>query len=276
MTNMMQYVYSETVACRGHVAPPWRKWGPFCLITVACFASMADVSRDMLLSSEGVSLVSSTGAAMSFDLTLCTYTVAAVPLEDSAHLQEEGLRHDDAPSACPSEQLAAVEESLLGADAQGIMRSPQGKIVGHTLAWIGAGFTMAAFAWLTGAATRLSRARCQGLYLACGARAAEGAGSFPERATRLAAAALPCLACGGSGCSLCLGPVAGRTLRRFRQGLQEALLGDDALGAPATAAPSAADVLAATSAAPTAFGCGARGESERCCDSCSPPSGVAY
>merc|ERR1712060_162292 len=92
-TNMLQFVYTTTVSKRSEITPFWCKWGPFCLIAAASVASLADISRQVLLDSKSAMLTVGIGSLQAFDFDHCTYTATAIPLKK------------DATVLCPQEPL---------------------------------------------------------------------------------------------------------------------------------------------------------------------------
>mmetsp|Transcript_54663 Transcript_54663/g.142747 ORF Transcript_54663/g.142747 Transcript_54663/m.142747 type:complete len:214 (+) Transcript_54663:68-709(+) len=143
-TNMLQYVYGATLSQRCGVTPPLRRWGPFILIAAASVASMADISRQVVLDSKGAALVTKAGPVKAFDFDHCSYTASASPLVGMA-------ASDGAPltDTCVSEPLTVTQSGATGPEVDRWLRAPLCTKVCGLLSRAGLVLTIGGFLWLS-------------------------------------------------------------------------------------------------------------------------------
>lgn len=136
-TNLLQFVYGATVSKRAAVTPAWRQWGPFWIIAAASLASMADISRQIILDSKNAVLILPDGSSQEFKFDSCQYSATATPLIA------------EAASLCP---VGALNVRQQGAVTPGVDRFLQSALfaqVCHYLNWLGVLLTIVGFMWLS-------------------------------------------------------------------------------------------------------------------------------
>lgn len=138
MSNIVQFVYGTTVSNRDHIESYWRKWGPFCLITLASVASMADLFRQVLIDGRSlpphaIALVGPDGAPIAFDLVANTYIAVATPLD---------------PTAVAPLPANVTQVGPFGGGSWAVLTSSDVLWACYILSWSGVILTMAGFSWL--------------------------------------------------------------------------------------------------------------------------------
>jgi len=137
-TNTLQYVYGIIEERRCHM-PHFRKWGPFYLLVMASIASMADITRQILLDARTVSLVTANGSPTTFNLDKCSYEVVAF------------AREVDAGDTCTIGKSSVKAADAFGTAWRLWMQSSSATSLCGFLSRVGLALTIAGFLWLADA-----------------------------------------------------------------------------------------------------------------------------
>eukprot|EP00928_Gymnodinium_smaydae_P057910 TRINITY_DN41134_c0_g1_i1.p1 TRINITY_DN41134_c0_g1~~TRINITY_DN41134_c0_g1_i1.p1 ORF type:complete len:194 (+),score=25.87 TRINITY_DN41134_c0_g1_i1:153-734(+) len=139
MTNIVQFAYGTTVTKRSDIASPWRKWGPFLVITAASAASMMDITRQVVLDSSAPVLLKPDGSKGPFNFDACSYSAMALPIKSVGE-----------SASCPTGPTDVVQAGAFGKEFSTWLDSSRFVQRACSLANLFAlVFTILGFAWLS-------------------------------------------------------------------------------------------------------------------------------